>query len=170
MKFWDIFHSFSVERRNSTLLRLVRFNHHYTYNSCISRISLSARAITYTYMLSSKYRFGQSMDCLHKVWILTLSGQSMDCLLNPRIIHTYVTRYEKIDHLQKLLNSRYNSPVSLWHTTCRCVRQLVSFRPIGVSSSATLKMATLPYKKRLASNLIIRSTRSKLRKPSTLPE
>ena len=37
------------------------------------------------YMLSSKYGFGQSMDCLHKVWILTLSGQSMDCLLNPRI-------------------------------------------------------------------------------------
>ena len=39
------------------------------------------------YMLSSKYGFGQSMDCLHKVWILTLSGQSMDCLLNPRIEH-----------------------------------------------------------------------------------
>ena len=38
-------------------------------------------------MLSSKYGFGQSMDCLHKVWILTLSGQSMDCLLNPRIEH-----------------------------------------------------------------------------------
>ena len=32
------------------------------------------------YMLSSKYGFGQSMDCLHKVSILTLSGQSMDCI------------------------------------------------------------------------------------------
>ena len=39
------------------------------------------------YMLSSKYGFGQSMDCLHKVRILTLSGHSMDCLLNPRIEH-----------------------------------------------------------------------------------
>ena len=42
-------------------------------------------AMVLIYMLSSKYGFGQSMDCLHKVWILTLSGQSMDCLLNPRI-------------------------------------------------------------------------------------
>ena len=31
------------------------------------------------------------MDCLHKVWILTLSGQSMDCLLNPRIEHAQST-------------------------------------------------------------------------------
>ena len=37
----DIFHSFSVERRNNTRLRLVRFNRRYTYNSWkISRISL----------------------------------------------------------------------------------------------------------------------------------
>ena len=40
MKFWDILHSF-LERRNSTRLRLVRFNRRYTYNSWnISRISL----------------------------------------------------------------------------------------------------------------------------------
>ena len=45
----------------------------------------------YIYMLTSKYGFGQSMDCLHKVWILTLSGQSMDCLLNPRIEHAQST-------------------------------------------------------------------------------
>ena len=43
------------------------------------------------YMLSSKYGFGQSMDCLHRVWILTLSGQSMDCLLNPWIEHAQST-------------------------------------------------------------------------------
>ena len=44
--------------------------------------SIQSRIAIHVYMLSSKYEFGQSMDYLHKVWILTLSGQSMDCLLN----------------------------------------------------------------------------------------
>ena len=74
MKFWDIFHSFSVERGNSTRLRLVRFNPP-LYLQIVKYIPniTPARTITYTYYtLHTEHAYCLSYRFLNNVVITTI--------------------------------------------------------------------------------------------------
>ena len=110
MKFWDIFHSFSVEQWNSTRLLLVRFNRCYTYNSWnIYPEYHSCRAITYTYYITPPLtvhfpmtRSVRYQPILHTLYY-SLHTEHAYCLsyrlLNNVVITTVIEMVEMVDIL-----------------------------------------------------------------------